>query len=91
MFQFFNKQLIIQLQKDFQSKRLVPYITTGLVIGIINILTLISYGALIFSGSLSEYVSSGIGLMLFGAFVIGLFTALTSSYEGTIALPQDIP
>ena len=91
MFKFFNKQLIIQLQKDFQSKRLVPYITTGLVIGIINILTLISYGALIFSGSLSEYVSSGIGLMLFGAFVIGLFTALTSSYEGTIALPQDSP
>ncbi|MBN1292834.1 MAG: SLC26A/SulP transporter family protein [Candidatus Latescibacteria bacterium] len=67
---------------------LLPGINGGIVIGISNILFLVSYGVLIFSGPLSEYVFRGIGLMLFGAFVIGIITTFTSSFRSTIATPH---
>ncbi len=68
---------------------LVPSISAGLVNGVLIIIFQSAYAALIFSGDLSEYVSRGIGFMLFGAFVMGIIVALTSSYHSTVTAPQD--
>jgi SulP family sulfate permease len=77
--------------EEFQLKKLVPSLTAGLIVGITDVSFEISLAALIFSGVLAPYVAYGIGFVLFGAFVILLFSALTSSIPGTITIPQDTP
>lgn len=83
--------MIPRLMQEFRPSRLLPSLTAGLVAGILTLIVEISLAALIFSGDLSGYVSNGIGLTLFGTLVIGVVTALTSSYSGTIAVSQDGP
>lgn len=83
--------LVSQVFQKLHFQRLLPSVTAGILIGFLVIFVEISFAALIFSGELSGYVSEGIGFLLFGAFVIGLVVALTSSFPGMIALPQDSP
>jgi len=64
---------------------------TGLVTGMVSVISAISFAALIFSGDLAGHVASGIGLALFGAFALGIVVALTTSFPGIIAGPQDSP
>lgn len=78
-------------KKEFQPKILLPSLTAGLIAAIVTISMEISLAALIFSGDLSQFLPGGIGLMLFGAFVIGIIVALTTSLPGTITVPQDTP
>jgi SulP family sulfate permease len=79
------------LKKEFQPDILLPSITAGLLATIVTISLEISLAALIFSGDLSAFVSNGIGLMLFGAFAMGLVVALTTSLPGIVGVPQDTP
>ena len=85
------RQLISEILHDLHPQRLLPSLTAGILLGFLIIFIEISFAALIFSGELSAYVSEGIGFLLFGAFVIGIIVAFTSSYPGMIALPQDSP
>ncbi len=80
-----------RLAQVLDLKYLLPSITTGFLIGVLIVNAEISYGALIFSGELSEYVQRGIGFTLFGGFIIGLFTALKCTLPCTISRPQDSP
>ncbi len=75
----------------FQPGRYVTILTAGLISGVLTITMGCAFSALIFSGPLSVFVSRGISLILFGAFILGTFTALTSSYAGTVARPHEIP
>lgn len=77
--------------EEFQSKKLIPSLTAGLIIGVTDVSVEISLAALIFSGALAPFVAHGIGFILFGAFTILLVGALTSSIPGTITIPQDTP
>ncbi len=83
--------LSVRFMRELQPKVLVPSTTAGLVNGVLVIMIMVSFAALIFSGDLSDYVSRGIGLALYGALAIALVTALTSSFPGTVACPQDSP
>ena len=79
------------LEQELHPRRLLPSLTAGLVGGTVNIIVALSFAALIFSGDLAQHVASGIGFALFGAFAIGLVVALTSSFPGSLAGPQDSP
>jgi sulfate permease, SulP family len=79
------------IREEIQPKFMVSSILAGVIIGILTIIVEISFAALIFSGDLSPFIGRGIGLMLFGAFSIGLVVALTSSFPGTVARPHEIP
>src|SRR5512135_794970 len=79
------------LRKDFQPSLLLPGTTAGLVTGLVTISIITSFAALIWSAPLSQFLPNGVGLMLFGAFSIGIVVALTSSVPGIVALPQDTP
>lgn len=61
----------------------------GLVIGILTVIIMISFASLIFSGHLSGYVNQGVGFALFGGVVLSTIIALTSSFKGVVAVPQD--
>lgn len=86
-----GEQFIMHLLQEMHPKRLLPGLTAGCILGILNITLSTSFAVLIFSGELSCYVSRGIGFTLFGALMIGLCVSFTSSLPGTIAAPQEIP
>ncbi|HEY2980408.1 MAG TPA: SulP family inorganic anion transporter, partial [Anaerolineales bacterium] len=79
------------LKQEFQPARLLLSVTAGLIATIITISTEISLAALIFSGDMSDFLPAGIGLMLFGAFILGILITLTSSLPGIFGIPQDTP
>ena len=81
----------IDLRKEFAPGNLLPGLVSGLIAAIITISIEISLAALIFSGDLQKFLADGIGLMLFGAFVVGVVVSLTTSLPGMIGLPQDTP
>jgi SulP family sulfate permease len=71
--------------------QLLAVLAAGLVVGIITASVEISLAVLIFSGDLAGFVSSGIGLFLFGSLIATIVTGLTSSYAGVISVNQDVP
>ena len=80
-----------ELKQEFQPTLLLPSLTAGLIAAIVTISMEISLAALIFSGDLNQFLAGGIGLMLFGAFVVGIVVALLTSLPGAISVPQDTP
>ncbi len=81
--------LFSRLQDELRPRRLIPNLISGSVTGILTIVESVSYAALIFSGVLAVHISTGIGVALTTAAVAGLIMSMTSSYPGTIALPQN--
>ena len=79
------------LKKEFKPTILLPSLTAGFIAAIVTISMEISLAALIFSGDLREFLGGGIGLMLFGAFAVGIIIALATSLPGTVSVPQDTP
>ncbi|HEY9609529.1 SLC26A/SulP transporter family protein [Allocoleopsis sp.] len=76
-------------QQEFHPTRLLPSLMAGLVVGVLAVTNSVSFAALIFSGNLSHYLPTAIGITLFTAAVVGAIAALISSYPGTFAGPQD--
>jgi len=86
-----ERQEIVKPAKRITLQQVLPALSAGAVNGILIVIFQSAYAALIFSGDLSSYVARGIGLMLFGAFVMGTVVALISSFPGTTTAPQDAP
>jgi SulP family sulfate permease len=76
---------------SIDSRQVIMGITAGLVVGLIVIVFSISLATLIFTGEMSSYVSRGIGLFLFGGFMLSLVLAILGSMPGTAIGPQDGP
>ena len=74
-----------ELRQELRLERLFPSLTSGLVVGIAEVIVAISFAALIFSGDLSPFVSDGIGLALFGIIITSVFIALMTSLPGTVS------
>jgi len=86
-----DRSLLSRIGEELQPNRLLPGLNAGLVNGILVITIEISFAAMLFTGDLSRFVSRGVGLTLFGAFVLGVVNTLTSSYPGTVSIVQDAP
>src|SRR3954451_4619535 len=64
---------------------------SGLLFYLLEIIFVISFTALIFSGPLASQLPRALGFILLGnAILVGL-TALLSSYPGSIGVAQDTP
>jgi SulP family sulfate permease len=71
--------------------QIVPGLSAGLVIGVVDVIYAISLAALIFAGDASQYVANGIGLILLGGIPPLLLINLFSSYKGNLSCGQDAP
>lgn len=71
--------------------RLIPALSSGLVLGLLLIVIELSLASLIFAGPLGRFAPSAAGLTLFGAAVMCLFVALFSGFPASICVPQDAP
>src|SRR3954467_2071791 len=98
--QFKNKKLNAMTHRSTLSSRLtgvlnpatlLPNLAAGLTVGILNVMVSISFGAMIFSGRLSEFTSRGIGFLLTGTIILGLVPALFSTFPGILSGQQDGP
>lgn len=72
-------------------RRFIPVVSMGLILGVIDLPTVISFAVLIYSGELSPYAGVGIGMVLFGGLILQLIVAFTSSVPGLMGGPQDSP
>jgi SulP family sulfate permease len=77
--------------EELQPQKLLPSLSAGLITGVIAVIRGISYAALIFTGSLSGYLSVGVGMAIFSNVVIGMVVALLGPFPGTIATPLAAP
>jgi len=69
--------------------RLVASVATGLITGVVTLISATSFAALIFSGQLAPFIASGVNMVLLTAALAGFLVTLSSSYSGTIAVPLD--
>lgn len=83
--------MLSTLLQHLNPKFLIPNITAGIVIGLINLALTISYAAIIFTGDLSPFLGAGIGIALMSSFAVGIILALFSPLKGSIAAIQDVP
>ncbi len=73
------------------TQKIVPSLSAGLAIGVINVVVGISLAALIFKDEVPSYAANGIGLILLGGIPALLTTNFLSSYKGSITILQDAP
>ncbi len=83
--------LLKELAEDLLSRKAVPALALGCVIGVLIVVIEVSLSAMIFSGPLAPLATRASGLLLFGAVAMGILLALTSSFRSVICLPQDAP
>jgi SulP family sulfate permease len=81
----------MSLIKNSIKSQIVPGLSAGLVIGVVDVIYAISLAALIFAGDVSPYVANGIGLILLGWLPPLLLINLFSSYKGNFTSGQDAP
>lgn len=74
-----------------RTTALLTGLLSGLIVGIVVVIVAISFAVLIFSGELDRFAPNGIGLALYTAAVMAGLIALTSSFRGMVATPQDVP
>ncbi|NBD32748.1 MAG: STAS domain-containing protein [Cyanobacteria bacterium] len=86
-----QSKIFANLIDPFQPQNLLPSLSAGLVTGIIAVIRGISYAALIFAGSLSGYLSTGIGMAIFSNAAMGIVVALLAPFPGIIATPLAAP
>ncbi|HTP02995.1 MAG TPA: SulP family inorganic anion transporter [Anaerolineales bacterium] len=83
--------VIGKTESESRGGQWISGVTAGVISALVVISMEISLAALIWSGPLRQFLPAGIGLMLFGALVVGVLIALTSSLPGAVAIPQDTP
>ncbi|NJM98821.1 MAG: SulP family inorganic anion transporter [Phormidesmis sp. RL_2_1] len=66
-------------------------LSVGITTGVLGVLFDLSFAALIFSNSLSDYLSAGIGFVLFSAAAARVMVALMSSFPGMVSDLAAIP
>ena len=77
--------LAYELYADARSIKAFPALAVGAVIGVVEIVSAILFGVLVFSGPLAPFVFQGIGIMVFGLFAACLTMALTSGCRGAVS------
>lgn len=77
--------------ETFRPRNLLPSLTAGLVVGLLEVALAASFASLIFAGELSDYVPRGIGLALMGTFLSSILVAIFTSLPGTVGGNQEVP
>lgn len=83
--------MLTRMFRSLNQEQLLPTVTSGIVIGMLEVVISISLAALIFSGELVSFVGNGVGLALFSAISGGIMVSLFSSLSGTVGGNQDVP
>ncbi len=81
-------KLMTTTMREASPKSWLPDLFSGTISGALTVTHSIAMAALVFSGELSPYLPTGIGMALSGAFLVGAIVALKASFPLMIAGPQ---
>jgi SulP family sulfate permease len=85
-----NRESVLHwLQRELLSERLLPSLTSGVLISVSEVIFALSMGSLIFSGPLTPYLSYGIGVALITSTIMLIAISLGSSLAGVTGILQD--
>jgi sulfate permease, SulP family len=79
---------VSKIINNLNSQHILNSLISGLIAGLFSVIYCVSFAALIFSGTLTQYLPTGIGLLLFTAVVVSALVAIFSSFPPTVAAPQ---
>ena len=83
--------LVRSFREACLPEKLFPCLTTGVLMGVTEVIFALSVGSLIFSGDLATFLPYGIGLALVTSTVMLLGVSLGSSVPGVTGILQDSP
>ncbi len=75
--------------RGIRGSRVLSGLFAGAMSGTLVATFSITLAALVFSGSLTQYLSRGIGMALAGSAIVGVIVSLGSSFRPAIAAPQE--
>ena len=79
------------IKEEFSPATLFRSLSAGVILYILEIIVVLSFGALIFSGPVAVYLPLGISLVVMGNAILIVVITISSSYAGIIAVEQDAP
>lgn len=88
--QDYSQSLRSWIKDELKPESLLPGITSGVLIGVQEIVFGLSVASLIFSGELTPYFSRGVGIAIFTAAVLLIGISLTSRVPRAIGGLQDV-
>jgi len=80
-----------RLKDEKHFKWLLPSLTSGLLMGITEVIYALSVGSLLFSGDLAPFLFLGIGTAMITAIIMLIAISLGSSIPGVTGSIQDSP
>jgi sulfate permease, SulP family len=81
----------VWLADELRPDLLLKSLATGFLVFILELIVVISFSALIFSGDLAGQLPFGLGFIMVGDAILCAVVVLLSSYRGSIAVEQDAP
>ncbi len=76
---------------EFRPAVLATSVLSGLLLYLLEILFVISFAALIFSGPLARHLPLALGFIILGDAILIAAIAMLSSYPGSVGVAQDTP
>ena len=83
--------LLAELKDDLRPAKILSSVIAGTVVGVLTIIHMLSYAAVIFLENFADYIPVATGFLLAAAIVAGVIIALFGSLRGGVAAPQDSP
>lgn len=75
--------------RELNAERVIAILLAGIIAGLVTLITSVSFAALMFSGKLAPFISSGITILIATAVVGGSIFSLFSSCRPLVAMPDD--
>jgi sulfate permease, SulP family len=79
----------MQSLRDLNADSIISILLSGIIAGMVVLISSVSFAALIFSGELAPFISSGITILVSTAVVAGSLFSLLSAARPVVALPDD--
>lgn len=79
------------LREEFSPTALPRSLSAGITLFLLEVIFVVSFGALIFKGEIAQFLPRALTFILVGDALLVLVVALLSSYPGSIAVEQDTP
>src|SRR5215510_15123035 len=86
-----QKRISTWAADEFRPAVLATSTLSGLLLYLLEILFVISFAALIFSGSLTNQLPQALGFIVVGDAILVGVIAIFSSYPGSVGVAQDTP
>ncbi len=86
-----RKPSVLRLIDELRPSSLAASLIAGMLTCLLEIVLVISFAALIFSGHLADQLPQALGFILAGNVILVGAIALFSSYRGSVGVAQDVP